>query len=137
MARMLLSVGLFLISGFCWAQTCPSVASIKNDKIKGWVAYDMYGKTLSTKENIRFKEHALEFALAEVTQHANKLAVRCLYRDKSGSNLEAYLAKDNIVADNTKNYWYSVSGSTHCAAGVSLCQFNNIPLTQTQLAENQ
>ncbi len=133
--RFLIAVFITLFSTALIAQTCPSVKDIRNNKIPGWRAYDIYGTKFTEEQTQQFRGHALEFALAEVIPY-NKgtLAIRCLYRDKNGSNLQGYLAKDNIVADNTMNYWYEVSGSKHCAAGVKLCQFAPNTLHNSQLA---
>lgn len=124
-----------IFSPYLAALTCPTAADILNNKISGWKAYDIYGVRFSEQQIAQFRQHSLEFAVAEVIPYSRGLAIRCLYRDKNGSNLQGYLAKDDIVADNSKNYWYEVSGSKHCAAGLHKCQFAVNPLPNKQFAK--
>lgn len=131
-------IHIFILSycAYVSAQTCPTITDIRNNKLAGWKAYDIYGMKFNEEQTARFRQHSLEFAVAEVIPYAHRgLAIRCLYRDKNGSNLQGYLAKDDIVADNSKNYWYQVSGSQHCAAGLHKCQFAANPLPNKQFAK--
>lgn len=136
MFKKIFQMTILLFCSYCCAQTCPSVNDIRDNKIAGWKAYDIYGVKFTQEQTTQFRKHSLEFAVAEVIPYAHRgLAIRCLYRDKNGSNLLGYLAKDDIVADNSKNYWYEVSGSQHCAAGLHNCEFATNPLPNKQFAK--
>jgi hypothetical protein len=125
---------LTLTCELCLASTCPSMADIKNNALQGWKAYDSdEHKPLSLTRELAFKKHAHEFALAEWVDHGNKTSsIHCYYRDLSGSNMEAYLTKDDYSPMNAKNYWYKVSGFLQCAAGSDNCEFvaNQVPKTR-------
>ncbi len=126
-----------LICQACLAETCPSINDVKTKVLHGWKAYDSDdGAPLSPLREAQFKQTIQEFALAEWPNKENKNGtIHCYYRDKTGSSLEAYLAKDHFVPLNHKNYWYEVSGYLHCAAGMDKCEFNQRMLAkQKQLA---
>lgn len=127
---------LALLSQTVFAETCPSVADVKSNAIKGWQAYDSDdGTPLSTKRETQFRSSVVQFALAEWTKSGRiGGTIHCYYRDNSGSSLEAYLAKENFQPRNANNYWYEVSGYMHCAAGKEMCQFNTKGMGQSQLA---
>ena len=136
--KLIIAISFILFSQLCFAENCPSIQDIKNQTLaEGWKAYDSEEGTLLSKEVVaKLADHIDQFALAEWVNdgHSNG-AVHCYYRDKHGSNLEAYLAKDNFKPDNQKNVWYQVSGFMHCAAGADQCVFgNNLP-EQQQLAK--
>jgi len=112
---------LFITTTF--AQQCPSINDIKAHHLNGWHAYDSEDKrALSTPRFNHFKTNVKEFALAE-WENKQKGTIHCYYRDQYGSSLEAYLSKNNFLPDNTKNYWYDVSGFRECAASPNNCQF--------------
>ena len=125
---------------FCqisFAETCPSVNDIKNHSLStGWKAYDSDdGKLLPPSRIAELASHIDQFALAEWANTGRTGGViHCYYRDKHGSNLEAYFSNDNFKPDNSKNVWYEVSGYMHCAAGMDKCSFFNIANDQ-QLAK--
>ncbi len=131
---LILLAGLF--SQLSFADTCPSVKDIQQKKIAGWKAYDSdEGTLLSAKRTKTFLHSAEQFVLAEwATDSQKNGAIHCYYRDKNGSDLEAYLAKGHFVPDNSK-VWYQVSGALQCAAKNEMCQFKNI-IQQAQLAKN-
>jgi hypothetical protein len=112
------------------AHTCPDIHAIKHNQPSGWKAYDSDdGTPLSPRLNAQFKANATQFVLAEWTKEG---AIHCYYRDKNGSNLEAYLAKKHFLPENSQAYWYPVSGFMHCAASSEKCQFH---ASQQQLAK--
>lgn len=126
-----------VLSSASFADRCPSVNDIKHNALNGWKPYDSDdGKPLSIARETRFKKMVEEFALAEwATDHKLPGTIHCYYRDKTGSNLEAYLAKENFNPKmNLHNFWYKVSGFMHCAAGMEKCEFENRILPQRQLA---
>jgi len=131
-----ISFALFCQASF--AETCPSVNDIKNQKLtSGWGAYDSAdGTALPPSRMAQLVTYIDQFALAEWSGASkNGGVVHCYYRDKHGSDLEAYFSKDNFKPDNAKNVWYQVSGSMHCAAGNDKCAFqSNMPAEQ-QLAK--
>lgn len=137
MARKYLFIFLAFFCQLVLAETCPSVADIKNNKVNDWKAFDSDdGIPLSVNRAAAFKKHAQEFALAEwVKNGSNKSFIRCYYRDNAGSDLEAYLAKESFTPKKTKSYWYEVSGSMQCAAGMQDCEFEKEILMKTQLAK--
>ena len=119
------------------ADRCPSVSDIKNNSLQGWTAYDSDdGTRLSAARETQFKKIVEQFALAEWTNSKKQLgSIHCYYRDKTGSSLEAYLAKDNFHPKlDTKSFWYEVSGLMHCAAGMERCEFINPLATKNHLA---
>lgn len=139
MKKWLFVIGLCAWSQINLAETCPSVNAIKHNAIKGWKAYDSEdGKLLSTARTAHFKKTIEEFALAEWGNINNqRSAVHCYYRDRTGSNLEAYLAKDHFIPKKTgQNYWYHVSGYMHCAADSKECEFESQLLNKPQLAKS-
>jgi hypothetical protein len=129
---------MLLLSQTSLAERCPSVSDIKQNSLNGWKAYDSDdGKPLSAARETQFKKMVEEFALAEWANNKKQLgSIHCYYRDNSGSNLEAYLAKDNFnpKAD-PHSFWYKVSGFMHCAAGMERCEFEHYILPKRQLAK--
>jgi hypothetical protein len=131
-----LSCIFFCLNGF--AETCPSVQDIKNQKLPaGWAAYDSEdGTPLPPNRLAQLAAHIEQFALAEwPTNKKVANSIHCYYRDAHGSDLEAYFAKDNFKPDNTKHAWYSVSGFMHCAADPDKCSFNSSMPVEQQLAK--
>lgn len=122
----ILAVTLFVCCQFAYAQTCPTVHDIKTKTLTGWKAYDSDdNQALAADREAQFKKGVEEFALAEWRPTADNKhgAVHCYYRDKTGSDLEAYLSNDNLIPLKEHSYWYSVTGFMHCAAGMEQCQF--------------
>ena len=135
--KWIFAMGIALCCQLSMAETCPTIDEIKHKTLTEWKAFDSDdGSPLPPKRVAQFKAHAEQFALAEWAQGTNqKGAVHCYYRDKNGSDLEAYLAKDNYRLKNSKNYWYEVSGFMHCAAGMTECEFENSGAPHTELAK--
>lgn len=135
--KLVLAAAIMACCQLAWAETCPSIAAIKSNHLAGWKAYDSDdGVPLSSKREIQFKNNAREFALAEWTNSSKKSgSIHCYYRDNTGSDLEAYLAKDNFAPENSRDYWYQVSGSMHCAAGMDKCKFLDSSNQIAQLAK--
>lgn len=117
---------LILLCQTTCAENCPTVADIKKNNIAGWKILDSdEGTPLSAKRQSQYINGIKEFALAEWTNHGKNVGtIHCYYRDNNGSELEAFLTKDNFVPTNAKNYWYQVSGSMDCAAGSEKCAFS-------------
>ncbi len=136
--KLIFFICLMSINLISFAETCPNIAAIKHQTLKGWVAYDSEeGTVLSSKRAAQFNRLVEKFVLAEWKMNpVNKDgAIHCYYLDKTGSNLEAYLAKDHFEpVKNNKNYWYQVSGFTQCAAGKSKCAFRKSISADPQLA---
>lgn len=134
--RALVAVAVFSLCQFAQAQTCPTVNDIKTKTLVGWKAYDSDdNQLLSEARTTKFKKGVEEFALAEWLQKDSKHgSVHCYYRDKSGSDLEAYFSNDNLIPLKQHSYWYSVTGFMHCAAGMEQCQFKQVNST-SQLAK--
>ena len=125
--KVTIVVAAIIACQLSFAETCPSTADIKHHHLQGWKAYDSTdGTLLSVKRDGSFRKMAEQFALAEWVHGKNKSgSIRCYYRDNNGSDLEAYLAKDNLVPSNLKNYWYQVSGFMDCAASMDKCEFQS------------
>lgn len=122
----------FISSSF--AETCPSISDIKNNKIRDWTAYDSDTKiALSAPELNHFKKSAEKFVLAEWSKKKNG-DIHCYYSDASGSQLQAYFSKNSFVPEKARHHWYLVSGHMHCAAGNEECSFRINPMQQ-QLAQ--
>lgn len=134
--KIIAGLCFIVFSHICFAETCPSVQTIKSNALKGWVVFDSEdGKPLSSERLAQFKELVEQFALAEWSSIDSKTgAIHCFYRDKEGSALEAYLAKEHFSPINSKNLWYEVSGAHQCAAGMKECEFKANILDVPQVA---
>jgi hypothetical protein len=122
-------IWLFVFLGVCqfaYADTCPTLKTIKSTPLTTWKAYDSDDHIQLTAEQTKtFINSIDQFSLAEwVQEGSEKGSIHCYYSDKNGSVLEAYLAKTSYVPENSKNRWYEVSGSMHCAAAQEECLFN-------------
>lgn len=116
-----------------YAETCPSIEDIHHATLQGWKFYDSDDdKILSAKRETYFRNHIIAFALAEWSSKQH--AIHCYYRDAEGSELEAYVAKDNFTPVDQHHFWYQVSGHLHCAASSEQCEFHQRLLKNTQLA---
>jgi len=122
-----------LLSQISYSETCPSIHDLKQHNLHGWQAYDSDDDTLlSPLRFSKFIKQAEQFALAE-WKNKNS-TVHCYYRSNDGSELEAYLSKQNFLPINNKDFWYQVSGATHCAAGMDKCEFKINPAQDAKLA---
>ena len=122
---------LFFLTSLSLAQTCPSVKDLKKIPT-GWKLMDAdERKPLDARRTAYFQKNAREFALAEWEDKHNKNnAIHCYYRDRNGSNLEAFLTKNYFHPKNVSN-WYHVSGAMQCAVGSEQCEFKSVtPLSQ-------
>ncbi|VVC76822.1 hypothetical protein AQUSIP_21490 [Aquicella siphonis] len=138
LGKLLTGLCLAMLCSLSFAETCPNVNDIKTNHLNGWKAYDSDdGAPLSTAREVQFKKMVEQFALAEWANGKRQSgAIHCYYRDSSGSNLEAYLAKDHFVPKQTSSsFWYSVSGYMHCAARKENCEFETKMLGNHQLAK--
>lgn len=123
-------IAWLLTSLFVWqiayADTCPSMKTIKSSPLLTWKAFDSDDqKPLTAAQTTTFINSIDQFSLAEwVKQGPQTGTIHCYYSDRNGSVLEAYLAKASYMPVNTKHFWYEVSGSMHCAAGMDNCLFN-------------
>lgn len=130
-------LSLFLFSQFAFANTCPSIETLKKGDLSDWNFYDTDdNKPLSSKRIAQYKTDAVAFALAEWTSQDREGTIHCLYHDKAGSDMEAYLAKNHVQLSSVKKFWYDVSGSQQCAAGMHECEFKEIDTSATHLAHN-
>jgi len=128
-----LALAAFVFSGISYAETCPRVDEIKSQALAAWKAYDTDDQPLSAQQEALFKKNMVAFTLAEWTnQPSHGGAIHCYYRDKNGSNLEAYLSKNNFVPQKSSRYWYQVTGYMHCAAGMEQCAFEKSPALAMQ-----
>lgn len=136
--KLIVILGMLLFCPLVAAETCPSVDAIKkNTHLQGWKAFDSEdGTPLSAKREAQFKKNIEQFVLAEWVNRDSRLGtIHCYYRDNTGSDLEAYLAKNNFMPQDSKKYWYQVTGSLQCAAGMDECHFKKNILPQTKLAK--
>lgn len=136
MRKLVMALVVGIICQTVQAETCPRVADIKHKLAKEWKAYDSDdGTPLSAKRELAFVKNIEQFILAEWSGSSKKGAIHCYYRDKTGSNLEAYLSKENFIPENHNNYWYNVSGLRQCAAGMEKCMFGSLALNGQKLAK--
>lgn len=137
MQKYIIAIILALLWQSSFAETCPSINSIKKNTLTGWRMYDSDSGELLTAARVDdFKKNVEQFVLAEWSNEHNKTnAIHCYYRDNDGSDLQAYLSKDNFKPSNAKKYWYEVTGSLQCAAGSANCAFEKNVLKDTQLAK--
>lgn len=135
--KLILAIAATLITSLAYAENCPTVGMIKQDMMNKWQAYDSDdNKPLSKKRLALFKRNVEQFTLAEwQSKNALHNAMHCYYRDKNGSQLEAYLTKDDLMPASNRQLWYQVSGSMHCAAGMDKCMFQRDITRQTKLAK--
>lgn len=126
MRNTLFSLMLVLICGMSFAETCPSIKALKKTALAGWTFYNSTDdKPLSTEREAFIKKQAKQLAVVEWTSQDGKTgSVHCYYMDKDGSHFDAYLAKENLTLSSARRYWYPVTGSMNCAAGISRCQFS-------------
>lgn len=136
--KIILAASLFILCQFAYAQTCPTAEDVKSKPLADWKAYDSDdNQPLSKDRETRFKQGVEQFALAEWQQKDGKGgAIHCYYRDKSGSDLEAYLSNNNVIPLKEHSFWYNVTGFKHCAAGMEQCQFKSAN-DSTQLAKTE
>lgn len=136
--QLLLILSTAFFTHAALANTCPSVADIKQNRITGWVAYDSDDGTPFPATRMKQLRDSIEqFALAEFKAKGpnGNSAIHCYYRDKHGSDLEAYYAKENIKPDDKSHVWYKVTGSLHCAAGMDKCAFKDTLPSANALAK--
>ena len=135
--RFIAFAALSLATIIAFAEQCPSVDQIRTNHLAGWKTLDSEDNTaLTTRRLSQFRLKAEQFVLAEwATQPDSKKTgmMRCYYRDKNGSTLEAYLVKSNFIPAEAGR-WYEVSGAMQCAEGNEACQFKQL-VTQTRLAK--
>lgn len=125
MRKTLAGLILLLFCQQTFAESCPSVKEIKKNELKNWKAYDTdNNEPISITRLNQFKQNAAQFVLAEW----DKGSIHCYYHDKYGSDLAVYLAKHNFQPENSKHFWYQVTGAMHCAAGMHECAFNSTTL---------
>lgn len=121
MIRKIMLLMALLAPLTCLADSCPSVAMIKQQTLTGWVMLDRdSNQPVKTLDHKRFIHDADKFALVEwKNQH-----IRCFYHDKAGSVLEAYILKPHAkFAPMQKNFWYQSTGYLACAASLDKCAF--------------
>ncbi len=135
--KLILVMTTLFIASLTHAENCPTVGMIKNNLMNKWQAYDSDdNKPLSKKRLAIFMRNVKQFTLAEWQSKDEKhSALHCYYRDKNGSQLEAYLTKNDLMPINNKQLWYQVSGAMHCAAGMDQCLFQRDITPQPKLAK--
>lgn len=138
-ARLLLLVILLLISKIVCAEVCPPVTAIQKNQLAGWTLLDSDdNKVLSKQREAVFRKDVQSFAMAEWTSQPNQAGkIRCYYRDKNGSNLDAYITKDHYSLTQASKYWYEVSGAKECAAGADKCGFQSIVMPNSRFASGK
>lgn len=134
-ARLLLLILVLFLSKVVLADVCPLTKDIQNNHLTGWKLLDSDDdKALSLKRQSSFRKDVDSFAMAEwSTSQKDAGKIRCYYRDKNGSSLDAYVTKDHYSLTGNK-YWYEVSGAKECAAGVERCGFQSIILPNSRFA---
>src|SRR3990167_5794002 len=119
--KLILSFSFILVcSTTCFADICPSVDDVRGQHANDWIAYDTENnQPLSQERLAQFKQSMVQFTMVEWADSTKqKGTIHCYYRDKDGSDMEAYLSKDNLTPTKTASkYWYQVSGATQCAGG--------------------
>lgn len=131
MRFLLIFIAFLLSTQIVFGLGCPSVKAIQAGKTKGWQLLDSEdGAQLSAARIKAFKKNIQQFVLAEWEKKDSRHGtIHCYYSNKSGSELDAYLARENFMPDNAKHLWYPVTGYLECAAGMSRCQFQSVPKT--------
>ncbi len=138
MKKFLTSLLCLTFGAYVYADVCPSVKELKEHKARLWRAFDSDDhKPLSAKREARLKTEITHFSMAEWAVTDKKNGMHCYYTNDSGSNLEAYFARENILSINTSKYWYPVTGQMQCAASPEKCTFQSLPDKQSQFASNE
>ena len=129
--KLIFTAVILFFCQIAMAGTCPSLTDIKHNRLHGWKAYDSVShQPLANARIAMLKKYAAQFVLAEWPDSQRKTgAIRCYYRDKEGSDFQAYFSKSNLVPTDLKNDWYQVTGSTDCAANINKCSFQALPTT--------
>ena len=120
--QLIIGLASILFCGVIFAESCPSLNAIKTNQLAGWKALsDGTDQAITPAQMQAFKASVSQFALAEYDTSANHIgSIRCYYRDNTGSNLDTYLSKSNLALSKGQ-YWYQVTGSMQCAAGMDKC----------------
>lgn len=128
--KFILSICFILsFASTCFADICPSVDDIRGQRAIGWTAYDTESNQPLSEERLQqFKQSMVQFTMVEWADTTkDKGTMHCYYRDKDGSDMEAYLSKDNLTPSKmASKYWYQVSGASQCAASMAECEFGAI-----------
>jgi len=138
--KLIVAISCAWLCQVALAETCPSVNEIKRNALSNWKAYDSdEGTPLPPTREAQLIRTAEQFVLAEWATGKNKHgSIHCYYRDSTGSSLEAYFAKENVVPKKTtNNFWYEVSGFMHCAAGMDKCEFEKSLLQSPTMKNRQ
>jgi hypothetical protein len=136
--RFLILILFSLISSLsAYADHCPSVDTLKNNKAASWKAYDSdNNKLLSPQREAKLRKQIAQFAMVEWSNAKDKSSIHCYYKNEQGSNMEAYFARDSASPIKSSKYWYPVTGMMQCAAGADKCAFQTLPEMQHRLARN-
>lgn len=137
MTRTLLATLLLTAwSASAFAEKCPTVDDIKHNRLRGWQLHDTDdGPVNSAKRIADYRAQIKQFALAEWENVNNKEnLMHCYYLDADGSNLNAFLAKKDFHPLDETKFWYTVTGSLQCTAGMDKCQFKSLASSERHLA---
>ena len=103
---------LFMLSSPLFAELCPSVNDIKNNRLNGWQAFNkLNGKQLSVTQMKKFRNKLDSFMLAEWMQNAPEGSGHCYY---SGKSLQVFLAKQRLAprsAMSKTNHWHKAGSA--------------------------
>jgi beta-xylosidase len=126
MKKLIISCCLSLITTLCYANTCPSVQSLKSPSLTQWHIYDSDDNTpLTANRLVDFKKNVSQFILAEWVNNNHGGTIHCYYRDKDGSDLNAYVTNQQLASISSNHWWYKVTGATDCTASANKCRFSN------------
>ena len=105
------------------AETCPTVAELKNNNLRGWEIYDSNnGSPLSPEQWQDFKHNAQQFLMAEYAYGAPEGPSHCYYGNQKGEYMDAFLARHSFHPGGTCA-WREVDGFTRCYSNIEACIF--------------
>lgn len=116
-----------------YAEHCPRIEDIKTNHALTWEILDSIDhQPLSRHRLAKFKAALTGFMLAELPLNQNG-KIRCFYKDKAGSDMEAYLEKSHRNLHTKALPWYQVSGAMQCTATLETCKFYKTNAKQMEL----
>lgn len=124
MRNHLFVVILLCMSSAAMAETCPTVADIKNNQFRTWQAFGSdSGEPLNHAQLEKFKRQIHRFNMAEWAEDAPEGESHCYYAAKNRDYADGFLAADHLQPDRTQPGWQIESGFVRCRQDTSACLF--------------
>lgn len=122
--KIIISIFMFCYTNIVFAETCPSLAEIKNSYFHDWVAFDSdNGMPLSKQQVYTFIKKVRQFSMAEYAEGAPEGADHCYYGDNNNQFMFAFLAKEDLKPNTKTGNWKYQGGFLRCYGDVDECLF--------------